>query len=182
MQKQLNHYEFKEKQNHNCNDIIFVLDNFEHEENIGSAFRLADAFNIKKIIIISNKEVDTKKIQKTARNCEQYIPFSIHKYSRDALDEIHKMNFIPVNIEITSTSKPLREINFAKIKKVALILGNEKHGVSDEILEQVPLSCHIEMYGNNSSMNVATSLAIATYKVSEDLLSKKNRKGINRNV
>ena len=44
--------------------------------------------------------------------------------------------------------------------------------ICDDILEKVPLSYHIDMYGKNSSMNVATSLAIATYKVSEDLLSK----------
>ena len=177
MQKQLNYYEFKEKQKQNANDIIFVLDNFEHDENIGSAFRLADAFNIKKIIIISTKDIDAKKLQKTARNCEQHISYSIYNNSTDALTEINNLGFTPINIEITSTSKPLRETNFAAYKKIALILGNEKHGVSDDILEKVPLSSHIEMYGNNSSMNVATSLAIATYKVSEDLLSKKNQKG-----
>lgn len=181
MQKQLNYYEFKEKQKQNANDIIFVLDNFEHDENIGSAFRLADAFNIKKIIIISTKDIDAKKLQKTARNCEQHISYSIYNNSTDALTEINNLGFTPINIEITSTSKPLRETNFANYKKIALIVGNEKNGVSDEILEKVPLSYHIDMYGNNSSMNVATSLAIATYKVSEDLLSKKIKRGNSKN-
>lgn len=173
MQKQLNHYEFKEKQKQNANNIIFVLENFEHTENIGSAFRLADAFNIEKIIIICNRDIDLKRIQKTSRNCEKYVPYSIYNNSADALNEIYNIGYTPVNIEITSTSKPLREENFAKIKKVALIVGNEKKGISNEILEKVPLSYHIDMYGNNSSMNVSTSLAIAAYKVSEDLLMEK---------
>ncbi len=173
MQKQLNHYEFKETQKHNSNDIIFVLDNLEHEENIGSAFRLADAFNIKKIIIICDKDIDMKKVQKTARSCESHIQYCIHKNVGDALSEIEQLHYVPVNIEITSTSKPLRDVNFASLGKVALIVGNEKHGVSEEILERVPLSCHIEMYGNNSSMNVVTSLAIAAYKVSEDFMAAK---------
>lgn len=64
MQKQLSHAEFKQIQKSNSNNIIFVLDNLEHEENIGSAFRLADAFNIKKIIIISKNALDLKKIIK----------------------------------------------------------------------------------------------------------------------
>lgn len=176
MQKQLNHYEFKNIQKNNHNDIIFVLDNLEHEENIGSAFRLADAFNICKIIIVSEKSIDVKKLQKTARSCEKYIPYSIHNNAVDALREIEELKYVPVNIEITSISKPLRDIDFAKYKKIALIVGNEKHGVSDEFLKYVPLSCHIEMYGNNSSMNVVASLAIATYKISEDLLLKKHWK------
>lgn len=172
MQKQLGHYEFKQIQKQNSNEIIFVLDNLEHEENIGSAFRLADAFNIKKIIIINSKNIDFKKIKKTARNCEETVPYSIFQTEEEALQEIRTLNFVPVNIEITSTSKPLRDVDFAKLKKVALIVGNEKYGVSESFLENVPLSCHIEMYGNNSSMNVSTSLAIAVYKASEDLLHK----------
>lgn len=170
MQKQLEHYEFKQIQKHNSNEIIFVLDNLEHEENIGSAFRLADAFNIKKIIIINSKTIDFKKLQKTARNCEKTINYSIYQNAKDGLQEIRELGYYPVNVEITSTSKPLRDIDFLSLKKVALIVGNEKYGVSEYFLKEVPLSCHIEMYGNNSSMNVSTSLAIATYKVSEDLL------------
>lgn len=170
MQKQLNHYEFKQIQKQNSNEIIFVLDGLEHEENIGSAFRLADAFNIEKIIIINSKNIDFKKIHKTARNCEQTISYNIYQSAEEALQEIQRLNYMPVNIEITSTSVPLRNLDFSKFKKVALIVGNEKHGVSEKILQEVRLSCHIEMYGNNSSMNVSTSLAIAAYKVSEDLL------------
>jgi len=173
MQKQLDHYKFKQVQTENNNDIIFILDDLEHEENIGSAFRLADAFNIKEIIIVSDKNFDLKKIQKTARSCEKYIPYSVCKTAQDALKKIRDLNYMPINIEITSTSKPLREIDFAELGKVALIVGNERYGISDEILQEVPLSCHIEMYGQNSSMNVVTSLAIAVYKVSEDLLAKK---------
>lgn len=173
MQKQLEHYEFKEIQKQNSNDIIFVLDNLEHEENIGSAFRLADAFNIKKIIIISSKNLELKKIQKTARNCEKTIAYSVCQTPEEALKEIQELDFTPVNVEITSTSRPLRDFDFSKLKKVALIVGNEKSGVDERLLKEVPLSCHIEMYGNNSSMNVSTSLAIATYKVSEDLLKLK---------
>lgn len=102
------------------------------------------------------------------------MDYSIYDNTTSALNEIERLGYTPVNIEITSTSIALREIDFAKFGKVALIVGNERYGVSDEILQQVPLSCHIEMYGNNSSMNVSTSLAIATYKASEDLLNKKH--------
>ncbi len=170
MQKQLSHSEFKQIQKQNSNDIIFVLDNLEHEENIGSAFRLADAFNIRKIIIISKSPLDFKKINKTARGTEKSVEYSIFGNEQDVLNEVLKLDYTPVNIEITSTSKPLREVDFGSLKKVALIVGNEKYGVSEKFLEQVLLSCHIDMYGKNSSMNVSTSLAIAVFKVSEDLL------------
>ena len=172
MQKQLDHKEFKEKQIINNNDIIIVLENLEHYENIGSAFRLADAFNINGIIIITKNELDWKKISKTARNCETYIPYTVYNNVNDALLFLKQNSYMPINIEITSTSKPLRDVNFSKYGKVALIVGNEKSGISDEMLNKVPTSCHIEMYGNNSSMNVSTALAIALYKSSEDFSHK----------
>lgn len=55
MSKQLNHAEFKAHQKHFKPNIIIILENLEHEENIGSAFRLADAFNVEKILIVTNK-------------------------------------------------------------------------------------------------------------------------------
>ena len=175
MQKQLNHQEFKLRQEKNKNNIIVVLENLEHAENIGSAFRLADAFNIEGIVIIANENLDWRKIEKTARNCENSVHYCICKNADEALTFISKKNYKPINIEITSESKPLRKVDFAKLGNVALIVGNERTGVSDEMLEKVPNSCHIEMYGNNSSMNVSTALAIALYKVSEDMLElKKN--------
>lgn len=91
MQKQLTHSEFKRSQKNNENDIVFVLDNLEHDENIGSAFRIADAFNIKKIIIIKDGEIDIKKLQKTARSCEKNIPYSIYDNAGDALNEITEL-------------------------------------------------------------------------------------------
>ena len=98
MQKQLDYYEFKRSQKQISNDIIFVLDNLEHEENIGSAFRIADAFNIKKIIIINERKIELKKIQKTARNCEQYVHYSVYDNVKDALNEIKNLGYTPVNI------------------------------------------------------------------------------------
>ena len=55
-------------------NIVLILENFEHKENIGSAFRLADAFNCSKIYIISNdSNINFKKIEKTARNCNETV-------------------------------------------------------------------------------------------------------------
>ena len=53
--KQLTHSEFKENQKKFQPNIVLILENLEHNENIGSAFRLADAFNVKKIYIVTNR-------------------------------------------------------------------------------------------------------------------------------
>lgn len=169
---QLSHNEFKEKQIKHNNNIVFVLENFEHIENIGSAFRLADAFNIKKIYIVSNKEININKIKKTSRNTEKYVPYEIVSTIEIALEKIKDMNYTPFCVEICSDSEPLRNVDFSKYFGVALILGNENFGVSERALKLIDNKIHIDMYGNNSSMNVSTALAITVYKVSEDRFKK----------
>lgn len=173
MSKQLNHVEFKAQQKHFKPNIILILENLEHEENIGSAFRLADAFNVEKILIVTNKNVDNKKIEKTARNCSKTVPHQFFPTIEEAFFCIEKGNYTPICVEICDDSKPLRNLDFAKYSKIALILGNEKYGVSQYALDNSKLHTHIDMYGNNSSLNVSTALAITLYKCCEDYLSQK---------
>lgn len=64
--KQLTYSEFNENQKKFQPNIVLILENLEHNENIGSAFRLADAFNVKKIYIVTDRELNFRKIEKTA--------------------------------------------------------------------------------------------------------------------
>lgn len=64
--KQLTHSEFKENKKKFQPNIVLILENLEHNENIGSAFRLADAINVKKIYIVTDRELNFRKIEKTA--------------------------------------------------------------------------------------------------------------------
>ncbi len=59
----------------------------------------------------------------------------------------------------------------SKFEGVALIVGNESLGVSQTALDKCSTSVHIDMYGNNSSMNVSSALAIVLYKYCEDFIS-----------
>lgn len=168
--KQLNHYEFKKNQKVFKPNIIVILENFDHEENIGSAFRLADAFNIQKIIIVTSCNLNFKKIEKTARSCVSYIPYEFTPSIDDAINYVKQNDFTPIAIEICDESISLRQCDFSKFEGVALIVGNESHGVSQTALDKCYKCVHIDMYGNNSSMNVSTALAIALYKCCEDYL------------
>lgn len=169
MQKQLNHAEFKKTQKNHKTNVVFILENLEHAENIGAAFRLADAFNIQKIYIVTTSALMFNKINKTARGCNKIVEFEICDNIQNVVFKLQNQNYNVYNLEITSTSLPLRKVNFCG-KNIALVVGNEKNGISQQCLSLVKNSVHIDMYGNNSSMNVATALAIATYKISEDQL------------
>ena len=69
-------------------------------------------------------------------------------------------------LEITDQSVPLRTFSFPA--KTCLIVGNERHGVPEELLTLADGACYIEMYGANiSSLNVSVSTAIAVNRYME---------------
>ena len=145
--------------------IILLLDNITSEANIGSIFRLADSFGIEKIIFCGTKpNLNSNRLKRTARNTHNTVEFEFHENPVAAVKKFNKEGYKPIAIEITSTSKGLQNFTFENEKKLMLVAGNERHGVSTEVLDLCEEFLHIEMYGKNSSMNVAQSVGIALYE------------------
>lgn len=76
-----------------------------------------------------------------------------------------------ISVELCDESVPLRDFDARAFDGVALLVGNERAGVSQTALDLSKAAVHIDMFGNNSSLNVATALAIALYGVTEKYLN-----------
>ena len=63
-------------------------------------------------------------------------------------------------LEIATDAKPLAELQIAEGDKVALVVGNEEHGIPDKHLALVDECYFIPMSGKGKSLNVATTAAI----------------------
>ena len=75
-----------------------------------------------------------------------------------------------VALEITSHSQDVRSHKVEPEEKLCLILGSENKGVDQDLLSRADVTLHIPMVGKNSSMNVATAAAIATFELSRERL------------
>lgn len=75
-------------------------------------------------------------------------------------------------MEITSASIPVEDFRYSEENKcILLILGNEASGISKELLEISDKHLHINMFGQNSSMNVAQAAGIALYEISKTIFA-----------
>lgn len=170
MSKQLDHSSHLEERDKF--PIVILADNIMGEANIGSLFRLADAFHIEKIVFSGTPiNLKSNRLRRTARGTYDNVQFS---HVENVLSEIQmykSKGYIPVALEITSDSVALDSINIEKGASILLIVGNERHGVSQEILDVVLTKVHIPMFGNNSSMNVSQAAGIALYEFSKTFLT-----------
>jgi tRNA G18 (ribose-2'-O)-methylase SpoU len=146
--------------------ITLVCDHIYFQQNLGSLFRIGEAFGIEKIIFIGKDiPLTPKKINKTSRSTHLQIPHSIIEETTEAIALLQEEYHI-IALEITSTSNPIQQLSVPKNKKVALLIGNEIEGVSASLLAIANQITHITMYGNNSSMNVVQATSIALYEIS----------------
>lgn len=150
--------------------ITIVCDRIYFQQNIGSLFRIGEAFGIEKIIFIGKEiPLTPRKINKTSRSTHLQIPYFVIEETEEAKAFLLKENFEIIALEITNTSVPIQKITTPKGQKIALLIGNEIDGVSEALLAIANQTTHITMYGNNSSMNVVQATSIALYEISNQL-------------
>ena len=149
--------------------ILLVCDNVTNAPNIGSLFRISDAFGIEKLMLCGDVSLG-RKITKTSRATEKVVDHEICKSALKVVDNLKTEGYQIVSLEITSASKPIHSYIFSKEKPISLIIGDENFGVSEAILNVSDAIIHIDMFGQNSSMNVVQATNIALYEMTKQLL------------
>ncbi|MEG2102929.1 TrmH family RNA methyltransferase [Flavobacterium sp. FlaQc-28] len=145
--------------------ITLVCDHIYFQQNIGSLFRIGEALGVENIIFVGRDiPLTPRKINKTSRSTHLHVPHTIIEETSDLITFLKENNFEIISLEITSTSKPLKEVQIPENRKIALIIGNEINGISDELLKISHQIVHINMFGKNSSMNVVQAASIALYE------------------
>lgn len=144
--------------------IYFVLENIYDTYNIGGLFRLADALAIEKIYICGESEIPPNhKIKKASIGTYKVVPWEYCKTAKDAIDKLKKDI---KNIKIIAVEQDKTSILYTKADysyPVALILGNETTGLTEETLKLTDQIAEIPMWGINKSLNVIVSAAIVSY-------------------
>ncbi|MBU2929847.1 TrmH family RNA methyltransferase [Winogradskyella psychrotolerans] len=166
---QLNHYNsnFK-KQKH---PITVLCDNVTNAPNIGSLFRTADAFGVDELIFCGSDIPLGKRMTKTSRSTEKYVNHRVEDAIETQINILKSNQYFLIALEISENSQPLTSFTLETKQPIALILGDENFGISEAVLKQVDAVVHINMFGNNSSMNVVQATSIALYEITKQLNS-----------
>lgn len=166
---QLTHEENQFQQNQF--PITLICDNIYFQQNIGSLFRIGEAFGIEKIIFLGKDiPLTPRKINKTSRSTHLHVPHFVIEDTKSVIEHLQQHNYEIISLEIASTSKALKEVKLPSDKKIALILGSEINGINDDLLAISNQIVHINMFGKNSSMNVVQAASIALYEITSKLI------------
>ncbi|MEL6970474.1 MAG: TrmH family RNA methyltransferase [Bacteroidota bacterium] len=145
--------------------LILACDNWHDPLNVGMAFRLADAFGLEAVWLGGTTPVPpNRKIKKTARSTEQWVPFVHQPDLESELLRAREEGYCLLGVEITSASVALDQYCQQGLEQpTVMVLGAENRGIGEGVLAVLDQCVHISMYGRGSSLNVATALGIALY-------------------
>lgn len=138
--------------------LVLVLDNVTNSYNIGSFIRLADAFAIEKIIVCGALTISDKKLRKASRNEAKWVCVEYSDSTTSSIQELIDKGYAIYGVELCQQSVDYKTINYPS--PCALVLGNERKGVSEAALKLTDQQIHISMYGMGNSLNVSTAGAI----------------------
>lgn len=151
-------------------EIYIVLDDVLDTYNVGSIFRLADAVAAKKVFLCKRTETPPNtRIKKASINTWQWIPW---EYTATATDAIQKLKSQVPDIQIVAVEQDTRSVPFDTFDynlPIALVVGNETDGCSQETLNACDAIVELPMFGINTSLNVMVTLGIVLYKVIEKI-------------
>lgn len=150
--------------------IILVCDNVTNAPNLGSLFRIVDAFGIEKLILCGENIPLGRKMTKTSRATEKVVNYEVSKSASTVVDDLKSKGYQIISLEITKNSEPIHKFKLSKEKPIVLVIGDENFGISENILSNSNAIIHINMFGQNSSMNVVQATNIALYEITKSLL------------
>lgn len=132
-------------------------------------FRAADAFGVERIIFCGEGIPLGRKMTKTSRATEKVMPYETMPDCNEVVEAYKQKGYNVVALEITDASIPLSSFKVQPNMPIALVIGDENFGISNAILKTCDTVVHLEMYGQNSSMNVVQATSVTLYEITKQL-------------
>ncbi len=126
--------------------------------NLSHIIRTAGCCGISRVICCGNAKV----IDKIARDGAETIQIDVHRTLTPVLKQLKRDGHELVGLEQTTNATSAYEFSFSR--KTALVIGNERLGLTDQELSLIDRVCEIPVYGLPYSYNVHTATAMALYE------------------
>jgi tRNA G18 (ribose-2'-O)-methylase SpoU len=139
-------------------EIIVACAPMRSNVNISSIARTASASAVDRLILTGNPSL----IAKIARDGAEELEVSIHRSLAPILKKLRTDGYRLVGLEQTTNSTSMHSYSFTR--RTVLVIGNERTGLTEDILKLLDDVVEIPVYGLPHSFNAATAASMAMYE------------------
>ena len=144
---------------------MLISNGISDYRNIGQMFRIAEGFGVSRIYFDRDFAKSRSKVERISRSTVNSIGYRQYSNPLTLAAQLRNEGFSILALEKCDSSINLTNFDLDNNSSVALIMGNEQVGVSQDWLDEVDLSVHIPMFGINTSFNAIHALSIALYEL-----------------
>ncbi|MDQ2907061.1 MAG: hypothetical protein M3Y81_26415 [Chloroflexota bacterium] len=145
-------------------DLVLVLDRVQDHGNIGTIIRTASAFGIRDIVSTSaDLDIYYKKIVSASRGTVFDTRLWRFNAATAAVKALQQKGYQVV--ATSSHARTIQSMATLQVKPIALVVGNETEGVSQEIVDLADVVVQIPMSGMVESLNVGVATGISLYEL-----------------
>lgn len=134
-----------------------AVENLEHDRNIGSIVRTANAFNVAGVHIVGRRRWNRRGAMVT----DAYLDITHHPDPEDLHTWATSAELPILAIDVVPGATPIEGYEFPPA--CVLLLGQEGPGISERALAASQAVLSITQYGSTRSINVAAAAAIAMH-------------------
>ena len=126
--------------------------------NVSRIVRTAGCCGVNRMIVCGQVKID----RQIARDGAEQVQVDVHRSLAPVLRKLKSDKYQLVALEQTTNSCSLYSFSFAR--RTALVIGHERKGLTEEILNLVDHVVEIPVFGLPYSHNVATATAMGLYE------------------
>lgn len=166
-------------------EITLILHNLRSVANVGSILRTAEGFGVKSVIfsgytpcfdrpgMLPHQQAKiNQQLAKVSLGAENWLETEFCPEIIPKLQDLKRNGVYLLGLENNIDDARLFALDqihekVPKQAKIALILGEEVNGISQEILPELDLLAEIPMRGHKESFNVSVAAGIAIYELTK---------------
>lgn len=138
--------------------VHVAIENYQHDYNIGTIVRSANAFNVAGVHIIGKRHWNRRGAMATEKYLQLFHHVSVEDFAKWAQENDMKI----IGIDNIDGSLPLYESELPKHS--VLVFGQEGPGLSSEMQQKCQYIVAIEQFGSTRSVNVGVAAGIILYE------------------
>jgi len=142
--------------------VVPVLEGLYDRGNVSAVFRTAEALGYQMLHLIENQK-KFKQANRVTQGADKWLDIVRWKTSAPCIAQLKEQGYRIVATHMDD-GRPINEVDFTQ--PTAIVLGNEKEGVSEEILAAADERVVIPMSGFTQSFNISVAAALSLYHIS----------------
>jgi len=148
-------------------DLTVIFENVQDPHNIAAVLRTCESAGIQEVHILNHSIAAHPKFgdglgYRSSSSAWKWLTLHYHSHLEDCVRQIKRQGFTLMATALNENAVDLYEVDFTQ--KLALVFGNEKKGVSKEMLELCDGNFLIPQVGIIQSLNISVACAICLYE------------------